>query len=49
MPGVYSNVGEEVGDGVGEGEEVGEWEVEPVSAVAEALTDGEESKNTGEL
>jgi desumoylating isopeptidase 1 len=41
--------GEEVVDGIREGEEDGEWEVELVSAVAEALAGEEESEDAGEL
>jgi PUL domain len=36
-------------DGIRADEEDGEWEVELVSPVAEALADGEESENAGEL
>ena len=39
----------EVIDGIREGEEDGEWEVELVSAVAEALSGEEESEDAGEL
>jgi hypothetical protein len=41
--------GEGVVDGIREGEEDGEWEVELVSAVAEALAGEEESEDAGEL
>jgi hypothetical protein len=41
--------GEEVVDGIRESEEDGEWEVELVSAVAEALAGEEESEDAGEL
>ena len=41
--------GEDAVDGIREGEEDGEWEVELVSAVAEALAGEEESEDAGEL
>jgi desumoylating isopeptidase 1 len=41
--------GEPAFDGIREGEEDGEWEVELVSAVAEALAGEEESEDAGEL
>ena len=41
--------GEEMVDGIRESEEDGEWEVELVSAVAEALAGEEESEDAGEL
>ncbi len=41
--------GEEVVDGIREGEEDGEWEVELVSAVAEALAGEEESEDAREF
>jgi hypothetical protein len=41
--------GEEAGDGIRADEEDGEWEVELVSAVAEALAGEEESEDAGEL
>jgi hypothetical protein len=41
--------GEDVINGLREGEEDGEWEVELVSAVAEALANEEESEDAGEL
>jgi hypothetical protein len=41
--------GEEEVDGIRESEEDGEWEVELVSAVAEALAGEEESEDAGEL
>ena len=41
--------GEEVGDGIRADEEVGVWEVELVSAVAESLAGEEESEDAGEL
>ena len=41
--------GEEAGDGIRADEEDGEWEVEHVSAVAEALAGEEESEDAGEL
>ena len=41
--------GEEVADGIRADEEDGEWEVELVSAVAEALAGEEESEDAGEL
>jgi hypothetical protein len=40
--------GEEVADGIRADEEDGEWEVELVSAVAEALAGEEESEDAGE-
>ena len=41
--------GEEVADGIRADEEDGEWEVELVSTVVEALADEEESEDAGEL
>ena len=41
--------GEEAGDGIRADEEDGEWEVELVSAVAEALAGEDESEDAGEL
>lgn len=41
--------GDDVVNGLREGEEDGEWEVELVSAVAEALANEEESEDAGEL
>jgi hypothetical protein len=38
-----------VGDGIRADEEDGEWEVELVSAVAEALAGEDESEDAGEL